>query len=139
MEGSFLKKSVNSIFFVQLSLALMFIAIGIVGITNFNSDISQFGRSVNNLFGKNNDIIPILFSILELVAGVLLLLSLFTGMPGKFLSIALIVIFVFWAITIVMNYFMDGIFEPDFIVWLSRVSPQLVILSALWMISSNRN
>jgi len=132
-----LKKSVNSLFFLQLSLALMFIAIGIVGIvgiTNYNSDISQFGRSVGKLFGQSNDIIPILFAVLELVAGVLLLISLFTGLPGKFLSVSLLVIFIFWSITIVMNYFMDGIFKPDFIVWLSRVSPQLVILSALWLV-----
>jgi uncharacterized membrane protein YphA (DoxX/SURF4 family) len=129
-----LKKSLNSMFFLQLSLALMFIAIGIVGITNYNSELSQFGRSVNNLFGKNNNIIPVLFAVLELVAGVLLLVSLFTGLPGRFLSIAMIVIFVFWAITIIMNYFADGMFKPDFIVWLARVSPQLVILSGIWLV-----
>lgn len=132
-----MKKSVNSMFFLQLSLALMFIAIGIVGITNYNSGISQFGRSVSGLFGKNNNIIPILFAVLELVAGVLLLLSLFTGLPGKFLSIAMIIIFIFWAITLVMNYFTDGLFKPDFIVWLAEVSPQLVILSALWIVVRN--
>ena len=81
-----MKKSVNSMFFVQLSLALMFIAIGIVGLTNYNSNLSQFGRSVNSLFGQSNDIIPVLFAVLELVAGVLLLLSMFTGLPGRFLS-----------------------------------------------------
>lgn len=129
-----MKKSVNSMFFLQLSLALMFIAIGIVEITSYNSGISQFGRSVNSLFGQNNNIIPILFAVLELVAGILLLLSLFTGLPGKFLSIAMLVIFVFWAITIVMNYFTNGLFEPDFISWLAKVAPQLVILSALWIV-----
>ena len=134
-----MKKSVNSMFFVQLSLALMFIAIGIVGLTNYNSNLSQFGRSVNSLFGQSNDIIPVLFAVLELVAGVLLLLSMFTGLPGRFLSIAMLIIFIFWAVTIAMNYFMDGIFEPDFIVWLSRVSPQLVILSALWMVTRERS
>jgi uncharacterized membrane protein YphA (DoxX/SURF4 family) len=125
-------------FFVQLSLALMFIAIGVMGITNYNSDISQFGRSFSKLIGKNNDIVPVLFAVLELVSGILLLVSLFTGASGKFLSVALVIIFIFWAITIIMNYFMNGLFEPDFIDWLSRVSPQLVILSALWLVSSSR-
>lgn len=129
-----MKNSVNSIFFLKLSLALMFIAIGIVGITHYNSGISQFGRSINGLFGKNNNIIPILFAVLELVAGVLLLASLFTSLPGKFLSIAMIVIFIFWALTLIMNYFTEGLFKPDFIIWLSEVSPQLVILSALWIV-----
>lgn len=131
-----MRKGVNSVFFIQLSLALMFIALGIVGITNHNSEWAQFGRSVNNLFGKNNDLIPVLFAVLELIAGVLLLLSMFTNvLPGRFLSIALLIIFIFWAITIVMNFFLDGFAKPDFIVWLSRVSPQLVILSAIWLIA----
>jgi uncharacterized membrane protein YphA (DoxX/SURF4 family) len=125
-------------FFVQLSLALMFIAIGVMDITNYNSDISQFARSFSKLIGKNNDIVPVLFAVLELVSGILLLVSLFTGASGKFLSVALVIIFIFWAITIIMNYFMNGLFEPDFIDWLSRVSPQLVILSALWLVSSSR-
>ena len=129
-----MKKSVNSLFFIQLSLALMFIAIGLVGIMNYNSDISQFGRSVGKLFGQSNDIVPVLFAVLELVAGVLLLVSLFAGFKGKFLSIALLVIFILWAVNIAMSYFMEGLFKPDFIIWLSKVSPQLVILSALWLI-----
>lgn len=133
-----MKKSVNSMFFVQLSLALMFIAIGFVGLTNYNSDLSSLGRSVNKMFGQSNNVIPVLFAVLELVSGILLLLSLFSGVSGKFLSLTMLLIFIFWAITIVMNYFMDGLFEPDFIVWLSRVSPQLVILSALWLVVRER-
>nr|MDA3810608.1 hypothetical protein [Spirochaetaceae bacterium] len=111
-----------------------------VGITNYNSGLSEFGRSVNDLFGSNNDFIPILFSVLQLVAGVLLLVSLFTGfIPGRVLSISLLVIFIFWAITIVMKYFMNDLFEPDFVSWLARVSPQLVILSSLWLITKSSN
>lgn len=125
-------------FFLQLSLALMFIAIGLVGIINYNSDFANFGRSVNKLFGQSNDIVPILFAVLELVAGILLLASLFTGIPSRFLSIALLVIFIFWVVYIVMNYFLEGFAKPDFLVWLSNLSPQLVILSGLWLITRNK-
>jgi len=131
-----LKKGVNSVFFIQLSLALMFIAIGIVGLTNHNSELAQFGRSFNKLFGRSNDMIPVLFAVLELIAGILLILSIFTNiLSGRFLSIALLIIFIFWAVSIAMNFFMNGFAEPNFIVWLSRVSPQLVILSSIWLIS----
>lgn len=129
-----LRREINSMFFLQLALALMFIAIGIVGITNYNSDLSQFGRSVGKMFGRSNDVFPILFSIIQLIAGVLLVLSLFVGFPGRILPISLLVIFIFWAVSIAMSYFLDGLFEPDFLVWLSRVSPQLVILTALWIV-----
>jgi uncharacterized membrane protein YphA (DoxX/SURF4 family) len=124
--------------FLQLSLALMFITFGLVGIINYNSDLANFGRSVNKLFGQNNDIIPILFAVLELVAGVLLLASLFSGLPSRFLSIALLVIFIFWIVYIVMNYFMEGFGEPDFLIWLRNLSPQLVTLSGLWIITRNK-
>lgn len=134
-----MKRSVDSMFFVQLSLALMFIAVGIVGITNYNSDISQFGRSVGNLFGRSNDIVPILFAIIQLAAGILLLVSLFVGFPGNILSISLLIIFIFWVVNIAMAFFLNDLFEPDFIVWLSRVSPQLVILSALWLVYRGNN
>jgi len=124
--------------FLQLSLALMFISFGLVGIINYNSDLANFGRSVNKLFGQSNDIIPILFAVLELVAGVLLLASIFSGVSGRFLSIALLIIFVFWIVFIVMNYFMAGFGEPDFLKWLEKLSPQLVALSALWMVTRKR-
>ncbi|MBI9100379.1 MAG: hypothetical protein JEY91_17985, partial [Spirochaetaceae bacterium] len=132
-------KSVDSMFFLQLSLSLMFIAIGIVGLTDYNSDFAQIGRSVNNLFGKSNDIVPVLFAVLQLVAGVLLLLSLFSGLPGRFLSIAMLVIFIFWAVRIAMSFFLNNLFEPDFIPWLAEVSPHLVILSALWIVTRAKN
>jgi uncharacterized membrane protein YphA (DoxX/SURF4 family) len=131
---SLLKKSINSIFFLQLSLALMFIAIGILGLTNYNSEFSQIGRSMGKLFGKSNNIIPILFSIIQLLAGVLLLLSLFMNLSNKLLSLSLLVIFVFWAVNIALAFFTKELFRPDFIVWLSKVAPQLVILSSLWLV-----
>lgn len=121
-------------FFLKLSLALMFIAIGVAGITNYNSDFAQFGRSVGKVFGKSNDVLPLIFAIIQLLAGVLLLVSLFAAIPENILSISLIVIFVVWAINIVMAFFLNDIFKPDFIIWLSRVSPQLVILTAVWIV-----
>lgn len=121
-------------FFLQLSLALMFLAIGIVGITNYNSDLSQFGRSVGKVFGKSNDLFPIVFAVIQLVAGALLALSLFIDIPGRILPISLLIIFIFWAISIAMTFVLDNLFEPNFLVWLSQLSPQLVILTALWIV-----
>lgn len=133
-----MKKSSYSLLLLKLSLALMFIAFGLVGIINYNSDLANFGRSVNKLFGQSNDIIPILFAVLELIAGILLMASIFSGIPSRILSVALLVIFIFWVVYIVMNYFMEGFAEPDFLIWLKNVSPQLVALSGLWIITRNR-
>ncbi|MBB6479414.1 hypothetical protein [Spirochaeta isovalerica] len=129
-----MKREINAMFFLQLSLALMFLAIGIVGITNYNSDLSQFGRSVGKVFGKSNDLFPIVFAVIQLVAGALLALSLFIDIPGRILPISLLIIFIFWAISIAMTFVLDNLFEPNFLVWLSQLSPQLVILTALWIV-----
>ncbi|MDA3850036.1 MAG: hypothetical protein PF447_02060, partial [Spirochaetaceae bacterium] len=108
----------SSLFFLQMSLALMFIALGILGLTNYNSEFAQFGRSVNRMFGSNSNVLPVIFAVVELIAGGLLLLSSFSRIPGNILSISLLIIFIFWAVNILMNYFLEGLFEPNFAVWL---------------------
>jgi len=129
-----MKKSFDNFLLLKISIALMFIAIGIVGITQYNSDLSQFGRSVNKLFGAENNLIPILFSVFQLVAGVVLLLTLFTTLSRNFVSLSLLIIFIVWAVSIVVTYFTNSFLKPDFVRWLANVSPQLVILSALWIL-----
>ncbi len=129
-----MKTNSGAILFVQLSLALMFIAMGIAGITHFNSGGAEFLRGLNKAFGKSNDIIPIIMAIIQLAAGILLIVNLFGMIPGKTASILVLIIFIYWAFTIVMQYFVNNLFEPDFLVWLGNMSPQLVILSALWVV-----
>lgn len=112
----------------------MFIAIGILGLTNYNSEFSQFGRSMGKLFGKSNNFMPVIFAIIQLFAGILLISSLFMAIPDRILSLSLLIIFVFWAVNIALGFFTKELFKPDFIVWLAKVSPQLVILSSLWLV-----
>jgi len=129
-----MKKDVHVVLLLKISIALMFVAAGLVGITHYQSDVSQFSRSVGKLFGAQNNVIPILFAVFQLVAGVILLLTLFVKMSPNFISISILIIFIVWAVSILINYFIDGFMKPDFIRWLANVSPQLVILSALWIL-----
>ena len=131
-----MKTSSGSYFLLKLSLSLMFIAIGIAGITGYNSGLSEFARGVNQLFGRSNSILPLIMAIIELLAGVLLLLSMFSIFPSNLTPLLLLVILIFWAVTIVLQYFINGFLKPDFIPWLGNVSVQLVILSGLWLVYS---
>ncbi|QQO08448.1 hypothetical protein [Breznakiella homolactica] len=119
---------------LQLSLALMFIALGISGITSYSSGTSEFMRGLNQIFGRGNNVIPIVMSVIELIAGFLLIISIFNVFPNPITSVLLLVIFIFWAVTIVLQYFFNGFLKPDFIRWLGNISPQLVVLSALWIV-----
>ena len=131
-----MKTSTGSYFLLKLSLSLMFIAIGIAGITGYNSGLSEFARGVNQLFGRSNSILPLVMAIIELLAGVLLLLSIFSIFPSNLTSLLLLIILIFWAVTIILQYFINGFLKPDFIPWLGNVSVQLVILSGLWLVYS---
>ena len=134
-----MNKSSVSVTFLQLALALMFIALGISGVTHYNSGGAEFLRGLNKAFGRSNDIIPIIISIVELVAGILLLINVFGLIHGKLASILLLVIIIYWGFTIIMNYFVNNLLEPDFIKWLGNMSPQLVILASLWIVFERNN
>ena len=129
-----MNKSSGSVIFLQLALALMFIVLGISGITHYNSGGAEFLRGLNKAFGRANNIVPVLMAVVELVAGVLLLVSLAGIIPGKAASFLLLVIFIYWGFIIIMNYFVENMFEPDLLVWLGNISPQLVVLASLWII-----
>ncbi len=133
------KRTINSFFFLNLALALMLIATGILGITNYNSNGAEFIRGVNKAFGGSNSIIPILMAIIELAAGIILVIGLFDFIPKGILGILLLVIFIFWAVNIFMGFILNDIFEPDFFTWLAPFSAQLIILVSLWIVYRNNN
>ena len=134
-----MKKKVNSYLFLQLSLALMLIATGVLGINSYNSGGSELLRGINKAFGSSNDVIPILMAVIELVAGVILVISLFDLIPARLLNILLLIIFIFWAVNIALAYILNGFLEPSFIKWLASISPQLIILTSLWIVYRNNH
>ena len=42
-----------------------------------------------------------------------------------------LVIAILWVLEIVVSFFAQGLFEPDFIIWLNRLSADVIILAAL--------
>ena len=129
-----MKRAAGSHLFLQLSLALMLIATGVLGIDSYNSGGAEFLRGVNKAFGGSNDVIPSCLQVIELVAGAILVISLFNLIPSQLLNILLLIIFIFWAVNIALSYIINGFLEPSFIKWLASLSPQLIILSSLWIV-----
>ena len=128
------KSTYGSVFFLQLSLALLFVAMGVLGLMNFSSGSSEFMRNANKLLGRSNDLVPIIMAIVQLLAGCLLFLSCFIKVSNGLLNVLLLIIFVFQIASVIMSYFMSGFLEPSFIKWLASLSPQLVVVSALWVV-----
>jgi FtsH-binding integral membrane protein len=129
------KNTSGSLVFLHVATAAYFILLGLVGIVNYNSDLSRLGRSLVQAFGGRNDVLGLIISILCLIAGIVLLVGLFAQIDSGIGRAAGITIFIFWALRIVYVYFRRDVFQPDVLVWLLQIAPDVVILAALWHIS----
>ena len=125
----------GSFFFLQIAVGLFFLLMGLQGIINFDSYGSQATRFVNDLFGKNNNIINIIVSIGALVSGVIILGGLFIPLKNSTLMIATLIVFIFWALKIAFFYFANNLMEPNLITWLQNLSLQFVVLMSVWIIN----
>ena len=120
---------------IQIVVAIFLFTLGLIGIIDWNSNLAQFGRGLNRLFGRANDPFNIIVAIVELAAGVIVFAALFVGVKSRVLYWLTIVIAILWVVEIIIAFFAQGPFEPDFIVWLNRLCADVIILLALWIIN----
>ena len=126
---------VDTLFVLQIVVAVFLITLGLIGIIRYDSDVSRLGRDLNRVFGRANDPFNIIVAVVEMVAGVLLAAALFVPVRIRWLYWTTLVIAIVWAVRIVLFLFVDRIFEPTFLVWLNRLASDLILLLALWLIN----
>ncbi|MDC7239772.1 MAG: hypothetical protein PQJ50_05360 [Spirochaetales bacterium] len=136
----------NSIFFLQLAVALFFLILGFQGIISNMSQNSGFAREMARFINAENPAVQkteLIMGIISLVAGLLLFLGLFRFMDSRLVVISSVLIFIFWLVRFVMVRFMTElvirngniIFSPDFSTWLLSVSMDVIILCSIWTIA----
>ena len=113
---------------IQLSLGLLLAVGGIWGLQGGG----DFGiNSLKSVFsGSAENIAVIVFSIIELLAGIYLVLELFIGSLGKFKSILMLIILIVWIVAIVFSDFIDGNFH-NFMKCLWNFAGHLVVLGSI--------
>ena len=126
--------AVSGLFFLQLAVSLFLIVSGLLGIMSYNSTISGVTRALGRAFGGSGELLNIIVSVAELVSGAILLVGLFMIVRNRTLFYATMVVFVLWAVRVVYYYMLNGFLQPDLLVWLQRVSPDLIVLASLWVI-----
>ena len=131
-------KSFNVMLILQILVALLLLTFGLDALTGYNSTGAELMRTVNKAFGGSNNILPIIFAVIEIVVGALLILEFFMPVTTKFVFIGMIVICVVWIITIVMRFISNGFLEPNFITWLRELSVQLILLTSFWLVGSSK-
>lgn len=120
---------------LQIVLAAFLITLGLVGLVHWNSDLAQLGRGINRVFGRANNPFNLIAAIVELAAGLIVLAGVFFSVKSRLLYAATLVIAILWAVRIVAGFFARNAFEPDFLIWLNRLTADLIILLALWLVN----
>ena len=127
------KSTFDASLVLQISLVLFLITLGVVGLTEYNSNLNQLGRSLNRLIGRADNPVNLIMSIAELVAGILVGLALFVPLEKRTIWIACLVIAILWILKILWVFVFYNAFEPDFVTWLNALSADLIILVGLWI------
>ena len=126
---------VDTLFVLQIVVAVFLITLGLVGIIRYDSDVSRLGRDLNRVFGRANDPFNIVMAVVQLVAGILVLAALFVPVKARWLYVTTLVIGIVWAVRIFLFLFVSRIFQPTFLSWLNQLAADCILLLALWMIN----
>ncbi len=131
-------KRFGSMYLMQLVLGIALIVFGIMAVNGYNSAGQEVLRGLNKLMGKSGNLFPVAFGIIEIVAGVIITAALFVKFSRGLFRMAHLIICIFWAVGILLQFVLSGTFlKPDLLRWLGGITPQLVILLALWQIGDD--
>lgn len=124
------KKSINiGRFILQIALGL-FLALG--GIWALNGG----GDEATRWLSKQADVLKIIFGVVELLAGIFLIVELFVGDKiGKVTKILNWVIIIIFAVIIVISDLLNGSWNKDFLNAAYNLSKNLVFLGGMWYLN----
>ncbi len=119
---------------LQIALGLLFIVGGIWSLQTGKGD--EIAKAIRDLFnGDTAKIICIIFAVIELVAGVFLLLRLFVPIATNLDNVLMLIIMICWIVCIVLTDFMGskGLFNnfDNILTVLNQFARHLVILGAI--------
>ena len=128
------KSSNNSIgrIILQVALGVMLAVAGIWALADKKADPAV--QALRSIFdGDAEKILVVVFAVIELLAGILLVVELFAGDRfGKFDNILGWIVIAVWAVAIVLMDFLDGnLLKPDVLPWLYQLSGHCIILGSL--------
>lgn len=124
-----------------ISSLLMQIALGclllVSGIWGLQGGGDEAVKAIRHIFGRDiRDIMAIVFSVIELIAGVFLLVRLFVPMGAGLDTVFMLIIMIVWIIAIVLMDFFgsSGILHggaKHFLNWLYGFAYHLLVLAAI--------
>lgn len=120
---------------LQIALGVM---LAVAGIWALQGDGDDAAAAIRSIFDGNiENILVIVFGVIELLAGILLIVELFAGERfGKFDSLLMIIVMIVWIVAIVLIDFLGagGILKGGarhFLEWLYAFASHLIVLGAM--------
>jgi hypothetical protein len=117
---------------LQFCLAVFLILSGLLYLVHYNGSGSQFERALGQLFGKNQNVWELITAIVQLAAGIVLMVGLFGFIPRKMMFMAALTILVLWGVQMVMVHLANDFLKPDWLTWLQSFSVDTIIFVGLW-------
>ncbi|ULQ60623.1 hypothetical protein K7I13_04920 [Brucepastera parasyntrophica] len=134
-----MKRSIGLII-LQVSVALYLFVNGILGLSK---DSNEFTRLIKEIFGRGDlsNILAIVFSVCAIIAGLFLLLELFS-LPIPVTDLILFIFIILWAVYIILVDIIapirsSGSFFNTFNIWsyLSTLSSHLMVLGSIMAVN----
>lgn len=124
---------------LQLLIAVLFVAMGLLGFSTGRGTGGELSRELSNMFGGDRDFLLYVLSTLELLSGIFLGAALFvSGIPDKFVKIAMTVIWIFWLALIIILDLLTidfGRFNGSgWFAWIEQVVLHLIVLAGILQI-----
>jgi hypothetical protein len=121
---------------LQILIALLFVAMGLIGFSSGRSVGAQLSRELSNMFGGDREFLLYIISTVELLCGIFLGVQLFVvGIPEKFSKLAVTAIWIIWIALIVILDFLTidfGRFNgSDWFVWIEQTVLHLIVLAGI--------
>ena len=127
--------SFDAVTVLQIVVAVFLFTLGLIGIVDWNSNLAQFGRGLNRLFGRPDNPVNLAVAIVELAAGAIVFIALFVTMTSRLIYWLTMIIAILWVVEIIIGFLGQDLFQPDLLIWLNRLAAEVIILLALWLIN----
>jgi len=127
--------SFDAITVMQIVVAVFLFTLGLIGLVDWNSSLAQFGRSVNRFFGRADNPLNLIVAVVEMAAGAIVFIALFITVANRLIYVLTLIIAILWVVEIIVAFFGQDPFKPDFLVWLNRFAADVIILLSLWLIN----
>lgn len=116
---------------LQIALGVMLTVGGIWALQGGGDAGAVAVRSMFN--GDLGKILKIVYGVVELLAGVILIIELFAGDRfGSFDTVLMIFLMIIWIAAIVLMDFLNGsLLKPNFLTWLYHFANHLIVLGAI--------